>query len=409
MKPQPVSQPVRQNVVLVSIDTLRSDHLGAWGFPGGYSPTLDRLAFRGLIRETMFTVIPHTTPAHASLLTGLYPVNHGSRDNAFAIRNDVPTIAEIMKLAGYNTAGSVGHFLLSGKTSGFDRGFDAYWSPPEPDSQPHKKANGKTVFPLATNAFRPWKNVNSHASQWLKTVQEPYFLFLHYYECHGPYSPPVPWNKIEGLHLYDGEIAGINCAISNILHMLTDRGTLDTTEIIVTADHGESLGEHGYQGHGYHLYYPSMSIPWITWGGKGFNGIWMGISRIMDIMPTILAHREMPVPLKLDGKAESSDVKNIFGESPSLYAGEPQRRIRSIRNSRYLLINRKNTDNTELYHTRDDPAELNNMFKEIPLKTKLLMSQLTEWTDADTAKVLRPEEQLDPGVLDALKALGYLD
>jgi len=408
MKPDRVNQPVRSNVVLISIDTLRSDHLGAWGFPDGYSPTMDRMALRGLIRQSMFTVIPHTTPAHASLLTGLYPVHHGSRDNAFAIRKDVATLAETMKIAGYYTMGSVGHFLLSGKTSGFDRGFDSYWSPEEPTNQPQTLKNGKRIYPLISNAFKPWKDVNRPVAQWLKTVQEPYFMFIHYYECHAPYKPENPYGKIRHLHPYDAEIAGVDKAVYNVVSMLSAAGTLDKTEIIVTADHGESLGEHGFQGHGYHLYYPSMGTPWITWGGRGYSGIRTNLSRILDIMPTILAHRDIPLPFNLDGKADSSGVRKVYGETPSLYPGEPQRRIRSIRNYRYLYINHKNAGKKQLYCTEEDPAELTNVADTLPLVSNLLTDQLSEWTDADKATVLRPEKELSPNVLNALKALGYL-
>jgi len=396
--------------VLISLDTLRADHLGGWGYPGGYSATMDRLAERGRIHRNVYTVIPHTTPGHASLLTGCYPVNHGCRDNGFPIRTDVSTLAQTLAMAGYATAGSVAHFLLSGPTSGLDRGFQKYWSPAEPSVDASQTSDGVTVYPLNANRFRPWPRVNAAARTWLAETPEPFFLFLHYYECHKPYRPPVPMNSIPGLHPYDGEIAGVDSAVAELLRMLHARSALDRTEIIITADHGESLGEHGYHGHGYHLYYPSMSIPWISWYSGGPEGaVQTGLRRIMDIMPSMLQARKIPVPLLIDGRADSETVDTAFGESPSLYSDEPQRRIRSVRTDEYALIYRRNAGLREMYDLKQDPAEKTNLTRRRLKTARKLTRRIESFTKTDTEEVLRPETNLRPEVQDALRALGYMN
>lgn len=401
--------PVPENIVLISIDTLRSDHLGGWGYPDGYSATLDRMAAMGTIRQNMFTVIPHTTPGHASLLTGCYPVHHGSRDNAFPIDTDVDTLAQTMASAGYATAGSVAHFLVGGPSSGLDRGFQAYWAPDEPGLSAVKNDEGVTVHPLNANQFRSWPRVNSAVRDWLATAPEPYFLFLHYYECHKPYRPKPPWNTVPGLHPYDGEIADVDGAVADLLRMLQQKGTLDRTEVMITADHGESLGEHGYFGHGYHLYYPSMGIPWIAWShGRQGPEIRTGIRRIMDIMPTILTERRIPVPLLIDGRSDPKTVTTAFGETSSLYPNEPQRRIRSVRTDQHTLVYRRKAEIRELYFRETDPGETVNIYREESDIAQNLTSRIDTFVSTDTDAVLQPEDHLRPEVQDALRALGYM-
>lgn len=397
------------SVVLISMDTLRADHLGAYGFPDGYSPTFDRLAQGGTVRQSVFTVIPHTTPAHASLLTGRYPVNHGSRDNAFPINMNVPTLAESFRNQGYTTLGSVGHFLLSAKTSGLNRGFQHFASPLEPVSKTGETADGKKVFPVVPNAFRSWPKVNSHVSEWMQSVSSPFFLFLHYYECHAGHSPPAPWKNLADFHPYDGEIAAIDNALIDILRLLSATDQLDSTEIVITADHGESLGEHDYYGHGRLLYNPSMEIPWITFGRGHQGGVIPDLSRIVDIMPTLLASRQIPLPDEIDGIPEARGVVQAFGESPSLYASEPQRRIRSFRDTDYTMIRQLSPRKLELYNRQDDPAETIDLSGQQSNRSRQYETRLNDFISTDKQAVLKPETKLQPAVVEALKSLGYLE
>lgn len=395
------------NIVLVSIDTLRADHLGSYGFPDGYTATIDRIAARGKLRNMTYTTIPHTTPGHASLLTGLYPVKHGSRDNADPVKPGIRTLAQVLQQHGYSTAGSVAHFLLSPESSGLDAGFEHYWTPHEPVVQPGENEEGAAVFPLVTNTYRPWKTVNGYAQSWLSTVSEPWFLFLHYYECHTPYEPGYPWNHMPGLHPYDGEIARVDRAVSDVLNMLVLTGWKDKAEIIITSDHGESLGEHGVFGHGFNLYFPSMLIPWITMGIPGDTGIQNGVFRIMDIMPTILADRKLPLSADFDGVPDTRILTVAYGESASLYPDEPQRRIRSVRMDHHTMICHRNENRKELYDLRIDPGETTSITRKYPDQTDRFAEMIETFAAGDTDTIVPPDEVLRPEVKDALEALGY--
>ncbi len=397
-----------KNIVLISIDTLRANRLGAYGHPDGYTPTMDRLAALGHIQKTAYTVMPHTTPAHASMLTGLYPYKHGSRDNAIAINDDVTTLADILSEHGYSTAGSVGHFLLSAETSSFDSGFDDFRAPAEPGMEVVYTDNGDALYPVVPNDFRPWRRVNRYARNWLSSVSKPWFLFLHYYECHAPYEPENPWKQINDLHPYDGEIAGIDRAIDDVLRMISLHNDLSNTEVIITSDHGESLGEHGYTGHGINLHTQSMHIPWISTGNPEKTGVQTGLRQIMDIKPTILADRNIPVPAGLDGVPDTETVNLAFGESPSLYPDEPQRRIRSVRDGEFTLIHHRNAGISELFKLETDPAEKHNAADRFHVRKQQLTTRLDRFVENDTHDLHDPEEVLRPEVKDALRALGYL-
>jgi arylsulfatase A-like enzyme len=399
---------VPENIVLISIDTLRADRLGSYGYPDGYSPTMDRLALNGQIQKTVYTVMPHTTPSHASLLTGLYPIGHGSRDNAIPLDDNVATLAQTLAAQGYDTAGSVGHFLLSAETSSLDRGFAFYRAPPQPGLESGVTEEGGIVYPLISNDFRPWRIVNKHARNWMSAAQNPWFLFLHYYECHAPYLPSHPWTKIPDLHPYDGEIAGIDHAIADVLKMITANSSLETTEVVITADHGESLGEHGYTGHGINLYFPSMRVPWISGDNTDSGSVQTGLRKIMDVMPTVLNDRNIPVPAGLDGVPDTDQITLVYGESPSLYPDEPQRRIRSVRNADFTLVYHRNANIRELYALQNDPGEMIDVSRRYPALKGSLTDQIETFVANDTDDLLYPEDVLEPPVKEALKALGYL-
>jgi arylsulfatase A-like enzyme len=399
---------VPENIVLISIDTLRADHLGSYGFPDGYTATIDRIAARGKIRHVTYTTIPHTTPGHASLMTGLYPAAHGSRFNAIPIRQDVQTLAQVFHHHGYSTAGSVGHFLLSPESSGLDAGFEYYRAPSEPRMEPGVTGEGIKVYPVGLNTFRPWKTVNKYAQSWLSTVSEPWFLFLHYYECHAPYEPRFPWNSIPGLHRYDGEIAGVDRAVSDVMNMLFLTGWKNNVDIIITSDHGESIGEHGAFGHGFNLYFPSMLIPWISIGIPGDTGIQNGLFSIMDIAPTILANRNIPYPAALDGVPDTASHDRVYGECPPFRRDEPHHRIFSVRNEDFALIYHQHENNTELYNLNTDPGETGNVADRHPQQTGMLTQSVETYITTDTADFVNPDDVLRPEVKDALEALGYI-
>ncbi len=401
------TQTIPANIVLISIDTLRADHIGSYGFPGGYSATIDRIASLGKIRNTTHTPIPQTTPGHASLLTGVYPVKHGSRKNAMPIDNNTLTLAQILQDHGYSTAGSTSHFLLNPKSSGLNSGFQFYKSPQEPKIAPVITKGDQTIFPVFPNTFQPWIEVNKHAKEWLSEVEEPWFLFLHYYECHAPYLPEFPWKKIPDLHPYVGEIAGVDHAITDIMNSLVSNQFWGNVEIIITADHGESLGEHNLRGHGLNLHFPSMYIPWISMGIPNDSGIQNGWYRIMDIAPTILANRNIPRPQFFDGIPDTESLNTVYGESTFPSQKDPQKRTRSIRTDNYALIYDPVKNKKELYDLDTDPGEIVNIANISPKVTNKLVDSINSFISSDTE--IQKELILSQEVKQALEALGYID
>ena len=244
--------PSRPNVLLLSIDTLRADHVGAYGAPQGSTPALDALAGDGLRFENAISPVPLTRPAHASLLTGLLPPEHGIRDNLPAkLDPSIPTLATRLKAEGYHTAAFVGSFLL-GRGSGLEAGFDVFGD----------GSNAGTGDLVGAGAERRAEAVAAEALEFLSTARAPFFLWVHFYDPHAPYDPPGAFSG----NGYAGEIAYANSQAGRILDRLRALGLADSTLVVATADHGEGLGDHGEDEHGVLVYEETLRVPLIVRG-----------------------------------------------------------------------------------------------------------------------------------------------
>ncbi len=365
------------NVLFISIDTLRSDHVGSYGHRLPTSPTLDAFARRSIVFEEARCQVPRTTPSHSGMFTGLSPGEHGSVMNCQPIRPDVPTMAEILKRSGYRTGAVVSSAVLSGLASGLNRGFDWYEdsgsgnslrleeNTPAPESHTEKasdstkdrrKIQGKILFAggegeMATRVT-PFERTGDVSTQlaldWLGRQQSgPYMLWIHYFDPHSSYKPPeifgkifapfysrqgnmidimarkkndLPidlenWNQFHGL--YDGEIRFVDTQLMRLFRYLSDTDRMENTIIIVLADHGESLGEYqGYVGHGEHLNEGSIRIP-LIWHLPGMTSGHVLTEPVdpSDIMPTLLALLGVDAPQKMSGR---NLLKELAGESGAL-------------------------------------------------------------------------------------------
>src|SRR5829696_8234609 len=250
----------RPNFLLVTIDTLRADHLGCYGRQAAMTPTIDNLANRGVRFATAVAHAPLTGPSHGSILTGRTPLGHGFRNNSgFAMHAGVHTAAELLRNAGYRTAAFVSAFPLD-RRFGFNRGFDVY-----DDHLP--KGNDRRRTPYVERAADATTDV---ALRWVDaqppgTAGAPWFLWVHYYDPHAPYEPPPDLAR-SGLSPYDGEIAFVDRELNRLLQHVSRRGDVARTLTVVTADHGESLGEHGEETHGLFVYDATIRVPWIMAG-----------------------------------------------------------------------------------------------------------------------------------------------
>src|SRR4249919_560972 len=287
----------RPSVLLVSIDTLRADHVGSYGYRAAATPVIDALAARGLRFEQAETVTPLTLPAHTSLLSGTFPAFHGVRDNgSFYVGDEVTTLAEVMKAHGYRTAGFVGAYVLDHRW-GIAQGFDHYYD--DFDLSRFEMAAGIDA------AQRPGSEVVDHALAWLAGAGDrPFFAWVHLYDPHSPYVPPEPYRSrfpatMQGA--YDGEVASADAQIGRLIEYLRTSGNFDNTVVVVVGDHGESLGEHGEQQHGFFVYESAMHIPLVVAGpGVPVRSVADQV-RIVDVMPTILDLVGAAVPAPVQG------------------------------------------------------------------------------------------------------------
>ena len=292
-----LARPTPVSVLLVSVDTLRADRLGSYGYTAASTPVLDRLAARGLRFAQAATVAPLTLPAHASLLSGTFPAFHGVRDNgSFYVGDEITTLAEVFKTRGYRTGGFVGAFVLDhrwGIAQGFDRYFDEF------DLSRYEMSVGLDA------AQRPGSEVVDAALAWLSEQRDqPFLAWVHLYDPHSPYTPPEPYRSqfpatIQGA--YDGEVAATDAQIGRLLEYLEGSGRLDHTIVVVVGDHGESLGEHGEQQHGFFVYDAAVHIPLIVAGpGVPVRTVSEQV-RIVDVMPTILDLVSAELPAAVQG------------------------------------------------------------------------------------------------------------
>jgi len=270
------------NVLLITLDTMRADALGAYGATNGATPNLDRLARGGVVFEDAVTAAPLTLPAHSSLFTAKYPPRHGVRDNGgFVLDREETTLAERLKTAGFRTGGFVGAYVLD-RRWGIAQGFDKYF-----DDFDVSKAKGSALASVERRA----NEVADHALAWLDSVRSSrFFAWVHFYDAHSPYDPPEPYRTRFAGHLYAGEVAFVDSQVGRLLAFLEQRHLLDKTVVVAIGDHGESLGDHGESTHGFFVYRSVLHVPFtILVPGDSPGGRRVASTvRSVDLMPTLL-------------------------------------------------------------------------------------------------------------------------
>jgi choline-sulfatase len=344
------------NVVLITLDTTRADRLSPYGYMNVSLPHLERLAREGVVFDQATSVAPLTLPAHTSLFTGLLPPNHKVRDNADTPLADAQTtLAEILLVRGFRTGAFVGSVVLD-PDRGLRQGFEQYRGvvSDERRTPEHRQRRADEVM--------------RDAIGWLDTVGEsPFFLWTHLYDPHRPYDPPGPYGSTYGHNLYVGEIAFADSQIGRLIEALEQRRLLDRTVIIVTADHGESLDEHGERDHGIFIYESVLRVPLIVRAPSLAPHRVGEVVRLTDVMPTILdlvgvrAPRGDGVSLVdvMRGRRSGLDLE-AYSESiyPERLGWSP---LHALRRGRFKLID---APRPELYDLEDDPFEQRNIYSE---------------------------------------------
>jgi choline-sulfatase len=393
------------DVFLITIDTLRADHVHCYGYDRVQTPAMDGLAKDGVRFAQAFTPSPITNTSHASILTGLLPGSHGVTDFAVPLSPSHPTIAELLKKQAYHTAAFIGAVILDSKTlaPGFDRGFEFYDNFPE---HPRTKSRWGRVE-------RRGIEVVEHAEAWLNQHPGgPHFMWVHLYDPHDPYEPPAPYAQTYKDHLYDGEIAYADSALANFIAYLKKSGRYRNAIIVIVGDHGEGLGEHHEETHGIFLYDSTTHVPLIVKLPGSINaGMVINAQvRTVDIAPTLLELAGAAALEKHDGEsltpyfaAGDKNERPAFGETdyPLRFGWAP---LRSVRAEGFKYIE---APRPEFYDLHADAAELDNKYEpwnDRVQKSRAMLAELRakEPPPATSTGVVAP------GTLNELKALGYL-
>jgi choline-sulfatase len=387
----------RPDVFLITIDTLRADHVGCYGYQQVQTPNLDGVAAEGVRFTEAFTVSPITNSSHASILTGDYPSTHGVRDFGSPLAAQHPTWAELLKQDGYHTAAFIGAVILDSKAlaPGFDRGFEFY------DNFPAKTPNKSRWGRLERRGM----DVAQRAEDWLRTHRSgPHFVWVHFYDPHDPYEPPPPYSEKYKTHLYDGEIAYADSALGHFLGFLRQQGWYDNAVVIIVGDHGEGLGEHHEDTHGIFLYDATTHVPLlIKLPGAARAGQSVGAQvRTTDLLPTILDVVGVKAPAKFDGASLKPYLYgNETADRPALSETDYPLRfgwapLRAVRATGFKYIE---APQPELYDLHADPGELQSTYRPWDPKVQELRAMLATLPPANTNSegAVGPEKMLpDP-------------
>jgi len=406
VKAAPAEPHPHPNVILITIDTLRADHVGCYGAQTVKTPTLDALAQDGVVFERAISQVPLTWPSHAAILTGTYPFQNGVQDfTGQPLGPQFRSVAQAFKQAGYATGAVVSAFVLD-RSWGLARGFNFY------DDAFSAETFEKKDIGLVDR--RAGDSV-THALAWLKkTPRRPFFLWLHLYDPHSPYDPPEPYRTEYSGHLYDGEIAYADHELGRLITWLKQSRLYDSSLIVMLSDHGESLGEHGEDEHGFFLYNATVHVPLIVKPPVS-KGIRPGRRR--EPVETVAV---APSLLQLAGVKDSIQIQF---QSPGLFTGNAARGdsaysetfypfssfgwspLHALETGRFHYIE---SPKPELYDLESDPGETRNIVAEQPATVAVLKEKTQQLLAHNPfSEHDRAASNLNPDAQEKLRALGY--
>jgi arylsulfatase A-like enzyme/Tfp pilus assembly protein PilF len=402
----PVASQKAPSIILISIDTLRADRLGCYGYRRTPTPHLDAITQGGTLFTAIDSQVPLTFPSHVSLFTSTYPFFNGIEDNAEALRPNAVTLATLLKSRGYHTGAFVGGFALD-RRFGLNQGFDEYDSTFDPhregDSDPGdvKRLGGEVV---------------ASAVQWLQgNSSRPFFLFLHLYDLHTPYNLPANYRTRYGAG-YDAELHYVDEQVGVFWDALRQRHLLDDTLVVFLSDHGESLGEHREQTHGYFIYQSTVWVPLIIhWpAGSGSFAARAGEpASLMDVAPTILQFAGIPLPREFQGRSllemlrpgPPETARDIYSESLYAHHHFGCASLQSLRTGRYKYIQ---APKPELYDLAVDPGETRNFYEQKRSLALAFQERLLALRARYRSEHPLGGRALDPEAVARLSSLGYV-
>jgi len=407
------SQATRPNVILITIDTLRADHVGCYGAQSVKTPILDSLANDGVVFERAISQVPLTWPSHAVILTGTYPFQNGVQDfTGQPLAPQFRSVAQAFQKAGYSTGAVVSAFVLD-RSWGLSRGFDFYDDAFSAETF-EKKETGLVDRRAAESV--------AHAIAWLKkTPRRPFFLWLHLYDPHSPYDPPEPYRSQYRTHLYDGEIAYADHELGNLMSWLKQNKLYDSSIIVALSDHGESLGEHGEDEHGFFVYNSTVHVPLIVKPPAG-SGTASGrrsepvetaavgptLLELAGVKDPIQDQFQSPALFARDGnKTTGSETTKDPAYSETFYpfSSFGWSPLHALESERFHFIQ---APKPALYDLETDPGETRNILNDQPATVAVLTQKMqTLLAHNPFAGQNPPSGNLSPDAQEKLRALGY--
>ena len=397
------------NVVVITIDTLRADHLGCYGYKLIRTPNIDALAADSVRFARAYTAVPVTLPSHTVIFTGTYPMLSGMHDFAAnKLGSTQPTLASVLKQHGYTTGAVIGSAVLDSRF-GLNHGFDFYYD--------HFDFNRLQESNLE-EMERPGNLVADVTLDWLsKNYQKKFFLWMHLYDPHYPYRPPAPYADEYKDHPYDGEIAFADAQVGRLIRFLKSKGLYANTLIVLSGDHGESLGEHGEKTHGFFIYNATLHVPFMIHLPGPHNGPTVktvpDLVNLADLMPTVLQVLKVNVPAQVQGRnllplmisKKEEEARSLYAETflPRLHFNWSE--LRGVETENYHFID---APKPELYDLAKDPGETQNLYAEKKAVAEEMRARLTTLIRQYSAgPELAEKTGLDPALMERLKSLGY--
>ncbi|MGH0031667.1 MAG: sulfatase family protein [Myxococcota bacterium] len=420
--------PVRPNLLLVTLDTLRADRTSAYGYARDTTPRLRRLAEQGTRFAAAWAPAPITAPTHATLFTGLHPPGHGLVRNGLVLGDEHATLAETLAAAGYRTGAIVSSFAVTAKF-GFGQGFADY-------QQDFDPAGSSIVWPewqghrVEEGFDRTARPTTDRALAWLASARkdEPFFLWVHYFDPHAPYVAPRRFRRFGTTpsDLYDAEVLYTDFHLARLLNALATRAA--DTLVVVVGDHGEGLLDHGYMEHDFQLYEEALRVPWILRmpGRVAAGHVVAEPTSLVDLLPTVLDLLGVGAP---EGVQGTSRAAALTGDGASEDAPQPlfAQRPRfepttidgfavegdgfAVREGRFKLIDLPDEERRELYDLEADPGERRDLSAERPETVERLARRIDDWrrtmgrqsSSEGAGTTVAPEDR------ERLRAMGYAE
>jgi tetratricopeptide (TPR) repeat protein len=394
------------SIILISIDTLRADHLSCYGNRRVETAHLDALAKGGTLFSAVNSQVPLTFPSHVSLFTSTYPFFNGIEDNGEVLRPHAVTLATLLKTRGYHTGAVVGGFVMD-RRFGLNQGFDVYDSTFDPHREEESDPGDvKRLGADVVEAANKWLDANSN---------RPFFLFLHLYDLHTPYNLPPSYRARLGTG-YDAELRYVDEQVGVFWDSLRQHNLLEKSLVILTSDHGEGLGEHGEKTHGYFIYQSTLWVPLIVhWpaGGGSFPTKVDEPVRLMDVAPTILQFAGISQPPDFQGRSllellrsdPPKTARDVYSESLYAHKHFGCSSLRALRTGRYKYIQ---GPKPELYDLATDPGETRNLYAQQPSRALASKEKLAFLGTRFRNEHPLGQRALDPDTVARLRSLGYV-